>query len=250
MFNNRLSIVFQVTIIFVVCNAFELQSRIYKGYEIERGKFPYFALLEILNQTSEKLTSVCGATLISDQWVLTAAHCLPKGDVINVHLGMVSANDSLHADSDVISVTTEDMHVHPNYKWKRLMNDIGLIKLPRKPVKSQFIQPIQLPKECGTLEKVETLTMGFGATTRAKLSPVLQYAFLKTTDLSKCLKPWEIVWFARSVICAGSDKMQSVSKGDSGGPLVRMYDRTLIGVTSFGSSRSTIESIKPQGKQT
>ena len=53
------------------------KNLIYDGKNAYRGQFPWLGKIEVFF-TSSSLT--CGATLISDQWIVTAAHCLENDD--------------------------------------------------------------------------------------------------------------------------------------------------------------------------
>lgn len=239
-------IVLPLTLTLVICNAFE--PRIARGYNSRRGQFPYFAFLEVHEPDNNNISG-CGGALIGNQWVITAAHCLIDASVINVHFGKYSVYDELQADNDVIRVTDDEVFIHPNYRRTefRVLNDIALIKLPRAPKKSPYIQSIRLPTDCQSNENVASIIMGNGASSNElKITPILQFGFLKVTTSNACLRPLEISLYRGSVICAVSNIKQSICKGDSGGPLVRAYDNTLIGVASFGPPKPCADE-EPQG---
>lgn len=214
-------------------NEFTIDPRIVKGTNSTRGQWPFYVFLKLKMMQG---SAACGGSLISDQWVVTAAHCLNGASSAEVHLGALQATNLTEEGRQVFEVKRNDLHVHPQYIQLVVWNDIGLIKLP-EPVKfSDTIKPVNLA--CNANRNMDVIAIGNGLmhTNDKTIAPILQWAPLKTISQFECLPKFPFLLFRKSVICArGADK-ESTCRGDSGGPLVSKKDTSLVGLTSFGSA--------------
>ncbi|XP_059474194.1 brachyurin-like [Neocloeon triangulifer] len=216
-----------------VLNAIPPKSnRIVGGQLATRGQFPYQAALIIDGGV------FCGGSLVSENFVLTAAHCADGFSSWQVHLGAQSL--SATEDGRVILESTT-AKIHEQYDPFLIENDVALITLPSTVVLSQYIQTIRLPAKSNTdlYEGVTARASGWGLTSDASssVSDTLNFVDLPTITNQECTDIYGIIF--DSNICTSGAGGLNICSGDSGGPLVVPEadgELTLIGVTSFGAS--------------
>lgn len=224
-------------------DALKLESRIIGGFAAKRGQYPFYVFL--VQKSAQKNVTWCGGSLISDQFVLTAAHCTQPAEKIALHLGTWKAKHGNETGRIAEIVRRKNVYIHPNYNAKYLINDISLIKLKQSITLTANIQPIRLQGTCQSNDNAKVIAIGNGYHSRKyPLAPILQWTPLTTIPFRHCKSVWPFLVWHQSAICAKNSEGRAIKQGDSGGPLIR--DHVLIGLASFAPFNKT-DSSKPQG---
>lgn len=225
----------------------EGSSKIVNGHTSNPGQFPYTVLLHITRATS---TGVCGGSVLSNVWILTAAHCAANSRHIDVHLGAQSLNNFTEPNRVVISADLSASIIHPGFNQWFGANDLALLRLNVMVQFTKYIQPVSLPSDNRDLFVGRTVVAsGWGRmyTQAEHHANQMQWAKLAVITNAECLKFLSPLSVRDTALCAQGALGESVCNGDSGGPLVLDADRNiLVGVTSFGH-RSGCDLGFPQG---
>ncbi|XP_028921809.1 proproteinase E-like [Ornithorhynchus anatinus] len=195
-------------------------TRVVNGVDANPHSWPWQVSLQYLK--GEKYDHICGASLISQDWVLTAGHCISKSLSYQVVLG--EHDFSVEEGSEqVIPILTEDIFVHPGWNPYCIAcgNDVALMKLSQKAQLNDKVQLACLPP-AGQILPHDTpcFVSGWGTLyTGGPLPDKLQQAQLPVVDHAHCShQDWWGNDIKESMICAGGD-IRSACNGDSGGPL-------------------------------
>uniref|UniRef100_A0A3Q2XA31 Transmembrane serine protease 5 n=1 Tax=Hippocampus comes TaxID=109280 RepID=A0A3Q2XA31_HIPCM len=202
-------------------------------------------LLVMLTSLYYSNRHTCGGSIITSQWIVTAAHCvhkLPQVSSWAVHTGVVTR--SLPKTTEPTGHAVEKIVYNKNYNHVSHDSDIALMKL-RTPLNfSDTVRPVCLPQfdydppggtQCWISGWGYTQPDGGeeGVTLRQTSAPVPIISTNKCN--SSCMYNGEIT---PRMLCAGySEGKVDACQGDSGGPLVCQDDNVwrLMGVVSWGN---------------
>jgi len=222
-------------------------DRIVGGIEAEENQWPWQVALFIDDAW------FCGGSLISENYVLTAAHCVDGASYFDVMAGAHNVRDA--SEPHRVEVTSFNGWTHPQWNTQDLSNDLALIELPSPMEFNDYISPSCMPMAGDTAVEGDLVTVtGWGkpSDSAGGISPVLRMVSdLPVITNSDCNDVYGIV--GSGVVCIDTTGGKGSCNGDSGGPLVTKAGMTKagqawnqVGIVSFGSS-SGCETGLPAG---
>ncbi|XP_026941492.1 transmembrane protease serine 9 [Sagmatias obliquidens] len=213
--------------------ALEKPTRIVGGLGAASGEVPWQVSLK------EGSRHFCGATVVGDRWLLSAAHCFnhTKVELVRAHLGTASLSG---VGGSPVKMGLRRAVLHPQYNPSILDFDVAVLELARPLVFNKYVQPVCLPL---AIQKFpvgrKCVISGWGNTQEGNATKpdLLQRASVGIIDQKACSALYNFSLTDR-MICAGflEGKVDSC-QGDSGGPLA--CEETpgvfyLAGIVSWG----------------
>ncbi|XP_012287573.1 serine protease snake [Orussus abietinus] len=219
------------------------------GEKATPAEFPHQAVIGFGSGTDKAWD--CGGSIISESYILTAAHCLESSEgnpaaVVRVGLTNLKSPESTMQERKVM-----EKIIHPDYRLPSKYNDMALLKLEKPLLLDHNVRPACLEVEAETSKYGnKAVASGFGKTSNDETegSPDLMKVQLDYVSREVCEELFKTEiggsqlpeGMIPSLLCAGVlAGEKDTCQGDSGGPLQRILDTpycmySIVGVTSFG----------------
>merc|ERR1712106_521361 len=245
-------------------------NRIVGGYSTVEFEYPWIAA--VLRTCGDKYCHICGATIISEEWILTGAHCMDS--VPMEELGVLVGDHNLYTISTSQKfIKVKEKVIHPDYNTRGNMtsplnNDIGLLRLEYPIIFTSQISPLCLPAlgetgfggsayGTGNTTMLDTTGLGIVGTNATVLgwgmindginndtgngkqgdfSETLRGVEVEILDNKACNDLYGIM--TENMMCTSGDNGRGTCFGDSGGPaIVTQPDGSYVqvGILSFGA---------------
>nr|XP_057917979.1 chymotrypsin-like protease CTRL-1 [Doryrhamphus excisus] len=216
------------------CGEAPLNSRIVGGEDAMAGWWPW--------QVSMHFTGfhICGGTLISEEWVLTAAHCITNTST-SPWLMYFGKQNQTGVNPQEVSRTVSQVIVHADYNNVTFENDIALFKLSSPVTYNNYIRPVCMASSNSQFHN-GTMCWATGWGRLGADQPNVAFERLQEVRIpvignrqcgcSYSLLPHDIT---SNMLCAGEEG-RGICQGDSGGPVQCKQGSRWIqaGITSFG----------------
>ncbi|XP_053716301.1 suppressor of tumorigenicity 14 protein homolog [Synchiropus splendidus] len=215
------------------------RTKIVGGSDAGTGSWPWQVSLQM-----ERYGHVCGATLVSNRWLVSAAHCFQDSDTIKysdarawrAHMGLrvMTAGATGAATRQIRRIL-----LHPKYDQFTSDYDIALLELSAAVFFSDLVQPVCVPAPSHSFSMGSScFVTGWGVLMEdGELATRLQEAPVKIINRGTCNKLYDEAVTPR-MLCAGNlQGGVDACQGDSGGPLVcveRSRRWFLAGIVSWG----------------
>ncbi|XP_045491330.1 lectizyme-like [Colias croceus] len=216
----------------------EAEPRIVGGHEAKPYSHPYLVSLQL--RFLWLRAHICGGSILNENWVVTAAHCIPDS-----WLTSWMPMDAIAGTHDVSDYglkaqirTVRSRIPHPNYAGGIGPYDIAVLKLGTPFYFTNEVQPISLPKYYDEFENKAMKLVGWGALSTTVFIP----------DLPSRLQEVQVKYLSYDACYDAIDKVKDVNEGnpldptahictgpisggiaacngDSGGPLVQMVPK-------------------------
>lgn len=202
-------------------------ARIIGGAEVVPNSYPWMVSLKYLRNNTVQ-NHFCGGSLVYDEWILTAAHCLKsiKKENFIAILGLHVLNDTSKNGYKI-----EKIFLHDNFNISKQYYDIALIKLVTKVAISRTISTVCLPdKNSDAILNKTGIVIGWGRTdpnlfineNLYRLRKLQQATLRIINGDNLCTRNLQ-TFESHNLYCAYDVNMNGYSGaciGDSGGPFV------------------------------
>lgn len=213
-------------------------ERIANGHAAANNQFPHQC--SVLSPLGGGSFSICGGSIVSASWVLSAAHCTLPHRQFNLRFGTVQLWSGGQTQTSFRAVN------HPAFDAATLNNDISLVHVPSAlAVHGPAVRPVRLPAghhHGTTFVNAQAQVSGWGATGPGSgVQQLLRWVHMRIIPNAQCAAVFGSQVVVAHVVCAlgwTQPTNQGHCGGDSGGPLTVLEDGvpTQIGVVAFAAA--------------
>ncbi|KAL9970715.1 hypothetical protein ACROYT_G023128 [Oculina patagonica] len=199
------------------CGNKPFSSRVVNGENASPHSWPWQISLRVNGR------HICGGSLIKDDWVVTAAHCVDRNPRPSGYTVVVGAHRRTGSTSVQQTFRLKQLFKHEGFSMRHLKNDIALLQLEQPIAASDKVSTVCLPDSGSQVAAgTQCYITGWGRTVGGgNAADTLQQAMLPVAEHSACssvngkLAPVD----KTSMVCAGGQG-KGGCQGDSGGPFV------------------------------
>lgn len=214
------------------CGVLNKKNRIVGGQETEVNQYPWMALLLYSGRF------YCGATLINDRYVLTAAHCVNGFNADRISVRLLEHDRNTGAEAQSFDRKVLRVVKHAGYSSATYNNDIALLRLESAVDFGATLRPVCLPTMGKSFTGSDGIVTGWGATQEhGDIATNLQEVHVPIMSNRDCRQTgYGASRITDNMLCAGvKEGGRDSCQGDSGGPLhVNNGTHQIVGVVSWG----------------
>ena len=145
-----------------------------------------------LQDNNAPFRHICGASIVNEIFVITAAHCIVNVDISNIQLVFGSTNLDMVNEKRLVKKT----YVHPMYHPRYFYYDVALLELDEQLQFGPLIRPVCIPiipvsdvdsrkQNSAILTGWREIRPGFGSVLRQILMKVFSQTFCNSTRIGE-----------------------------------------------------------------
>ncbi|XP_024615407.1 serine protease 27 [Neophocaena asiaeorientalis asiaeorientalis] len=227
----------------IACGSPRMLNRMVGGQDTLEGEWPWQVSLQ------RNGSHFCGGSLITERWVLTAAHCFSNTSETSLCQVLLGVRQLVKPGPHAMYTRVKRVKSNPLYQGMASSADVALVELEAPVTFTNYILPVCVPDPSVIFETgMNCWVTGWGNPSEQDHLPnprILQKLAVPIIDTPKCnllySKDSEPGFQPKTIkddmLCAGfAEGKKDACKGDSGGPLVCLVGQSWLqaGVTSWG----------------